>query len=179
MYFPQFQNLLITLCGSLFYFALGANRIAHIYEPWDSLTSEMEENLLHTSTKLALGSLAIINGFVYLGDLVLGLLDCKKDEWSKGSCQIVLILLWNWRKKCDIIKWCESLQRINSYTQLLFSRPLGFNTMSFCWNWHKKTTEKIKLLTHSSMCICTELKEKKTLTKKIKRYIASQQQLTI
>ena len=50
-----------------------------MYEPTGSLASEVND-LLNTDTKLALGSLAIINGFVYLGDLALGVIDLKRED---------------------------------------------------------------------------------------------------
>ena len=73
------QNILICFFGMVFYFALGGNRIANTFEP-PVIPIEGVTFNAHTATKLSLGSMAIINGFVYLADTIFGIIDLKNSE---------------------------------------------------------------------------------------------------
>lgn len=69
--FFSFQNILFSLCGSIFYFALGSIRIDRMIPEGVDKDHEV---------KLAIGAMAIINGFVYLADTALAVVDLKNDD---------------------------------------------------------------------------------------------------
>ena len=71
------QNLIFTICGSVFYFALGSIRIDRMYDYPN--VKELDKDY---DVKLAIGSLAIVNGFVYLVDTAFGVIDLKNDDWG-------------------------------------------------------------------------------------------------
>ena len=56
--------------GCAFYIGLGSNRIAHTWMNVAKTNKDM---------KLSIGALAIINGFVYLVDVLFAVIDLKND----------------------------------------------------------------------------------------------------